>query len=110
MTLAEGFEMSRQLPADLHDFAKYFVWYECPERYIRNEQEYKDFLVFLLAKAPARYIEHARKTFNVTDEDFREALKAAKSGVFMCEDQWIKCNKELGIDPPLPFPQKKWTS
>lgn len=96
------------LPTDLHEFAKTIVWYDCPERFIRNKKEYKDFLVFLLAHAPENYLEHAKKTFHITVGDFRDALKTAKAGVFMYEENWLQCNKELGINPPLPFPKKKW--
>ena len=96
------------LPVNLNEFAATFVWYECPEKYIRNEEEYKHFLVFLLAKAPLTIIEFAKKTFNITDEDFREALKSAKPGVFIYEETWLQCNKDLGINPPLPFPKKQW--
>ena len=102
--------MNNQLPTDLHEFAKYAVWYDCPERFIKTEQAYKDFLVHLLAYSPDSYIEHAKKTFKITDEDFRDALKTSKPGVFMFENEWLYCNERLGINPPLPYPRKVWSS
>lgn len=96
------------LPTDIHQFAKKVVWYECPERHIRNEQEYLDFLVFLLAKMPQEIIDHAKEAFSISDANFCKALKTAKPGVFMYEDAWEKCNEKLGISPSLPFPRKTW--
>jgi hypothetical protein len=101
-------KMACILPTDLREFAAALVWYECPERYIRNEQEYKDFLVLLLAKTPATILSYAKQKFQITDEDLIESLKTAKPGIFVYEDEWLKCNEDLGIDPPLPFPRKKW--
>jgi hypothetical protein len=102
------FEMAYPLPTNIYDFAKKFVWYDCPERFIKTKQDYKDFLVFLLANAPPVLMEHARKTFHITDDEFRDALNTAKPGIFIYEENWLQCNKNLGIDPSLPFPRKVW--
>ena len=102
--------MIKNLPTNLQKFAEALVWHDCPERYIRTPEAYKNFLVFLLAHMPEDVITYAQKTFNITDADFIDALKTAKPGVFIYESEWTRCNDKLGIVPPLPFPRKTWSS
>ena len=100
--------MAFNLPTDINEFAKFAVWYDCEERFIKDDRSFKHFLVHLLAHSPESYIEHAKNNFGVTDDDLREAMSSAKPGVFMFEKEWISCCKKLGIDPPLPYPRINW--
>ena len=89
---------------DFDKFAKQVVWYNCEAR----QGEKYPFLAFLMANGSLRAYEHARQVFGFTDEDFREALRQAKPGVFRYHEEWEKWNIELGLDPPLPFPKIDW--
>ena len=91
---------------DFHQFAKQVVWFGGEE-----QQGVKyPFLALLMARGTHTAYEHARQAFGFTDEDFREALRRAKAGVFMYREQWERWNTELGFVPPLPFPEKIWLS
>jgi hypothetical protein len=59
-----------------------------------------------MARGGPSAFEHAKTVFGFTDEDFVNALKAAKPGLFIYREQWEKWNKTFEIDPPLPFPIK----
>jgi len=87
---------------DFKTFAKQVVWFPSEEQ----QGEKYPFLVLLMARGPRSAYEHARKVFGFTDEDFREALRQAKPGVFMTEERWERWNKELGFVPPLPLPRR----
>jgi hypothetical protein len=87
---------------DFHEFARQVVWFDSTER--RGEKY--PFLAFLMAKGSRRAYEHARKVFDFTDEDFREALRQAKPGLFLHPDVWNEWNIELGIIPPWSFPKQ----
>lgn len=90
---------------DLHEFAKEIVWYPCAAQ---EATDIDAFLLFLLANGSDRAIEHARKVFNFTNEDFKRALLKAQPGDFMYENFWRQRNLAVGINPPLPFPKKLW--
>lgn len=90
---------------DLYEFARQVVWFDGPER--RAIDPYA-LLAFIMAKSVPSAYRHARECFGFTDEDFREALRRAKPGLFVYPEQWAKWNKELEIDPPLPMPKKVW--
>jgi len=91
---------------DFREFAKQVVWFGGEE-----QQGVKyPFLVFLMARGTRNAYEHARREFGFTDEDFREALRQAKAGVFMYPERWEQWNAELGITPALPFPERIWNS
>jgi hypothetical protein len=88
---------------DLHEFAKQIVWFGGPERCV---SDIAAFLAFIMAKSVPSAFEHAKMAFGFTDEDFRNALKTAKPGLFIYPEQWERWNRSLGIEPPLPFPVK----
>ena len=88
---------------DLHEFAAQIVWFDGPERRVSDTA---DFLAFIMAKSVPSAFEHAQKAFGFTDDDFRNALRSAKPGLFAYKDQWERWNMALQINPPLPFPQK----
>jgi hypothetical protein len=88
---------------DLHEFAKQIVWFDGPERRILDTSA---FLAFIMARSVPSAFEHAKVAFGFNDEDFREALIAAKPGIFIYPEQWESWNKVLGIEPSLPFPVK----
>lgn len=96
-------------PTYSQDFAKFYeevIWWDvyAPDKFNKN-----NFLVQLLARGGSKNkIEHAKKVFGFTDDDFREALHNAPPGVVMYEDQWRELNIKYGIDPPLPFPRPAW--
>lgn len=90
---------------DFSEFYRDVIWwgqYE-PDRFNKN-----NFLVQLLARGSKNKIEHAKKVFGFTDDDFREALRNAPPGVVMYEEKWRELNIKYGIDPPLPFPRPAW--
>jgi hypothetical protein len=88
---------------DLHEFSKQIVWFDGPERRVSDTSA---FLAFIMAKSVPSAYEHAKMIFGFTNEDFRNALKAAKPGLFVYSEQWERWNKILGIEPSLPFPVK----
>ncbi|MDR2696216.1 MAG: hypothetical protein LBC79_07565 [Deltaproteobacteria bacterium] len=89
---------------DFQTFAKQIVWFGGEE-----QQGVKyPLLAFLMARGPRSAYDHARRVFGFTDEDFREALRQAKAGVFMYQEVWERWNTELGFVPPLPFPKRLW--
>lgn len=92
-----GFKYSN----DIREFAKQVMWYPCRER---DLADFDEFLVFLLARGGERAIEHAREHFGITDADFQRAIYKAQPGVFISRDAWNTVNKQIGIDPPLPYP------
>lgn len=89
----------------LEQFARQIVWYDSPEQRLTDIDA---FLVFVMAKSVPSAYEHARAAFGFTDEDFRRALKRAKPGIFVYPAHWLKWNQQLGITPPLPFPERTW--
>jgi len=91
---------------DFKTFAKEVVWFPSEEQ----QGEKYPFLVFLMARGSTNAYNHARKVFGFTDDDFREALRQAKPGVFMYQENWEEWNAKLGLVPPLPFPKKIWWS
>lgn len=97
-----GFDYS----TDFTEFAKEVVWFGG----IEQQGDKYPFLAFLMAKGMPEAYEHARKVFGFTDEDFRQALRQAKAGLFVYEEEWLEWNKKLGIEPALPFPKKVWFS
>lgn len=90
---------------DMTKFYRTVVWWG---EYDPNTFDKNAFLVQLLARSPEEVIEHARKYFGYTDEDFRDALHHAAPGIVMYEDEWLKLNRLYCIDPPLPFPRPAW--
>jgi hypothetical protein len=91
---------------DFQAFAKQVVWFGGEE-----QQGVKyPFLAFLMGRGARAAYDHARCVFGFTDEDFREALRRAKAGVFIYQEEWERWNTELGFVPPLPFPKKIWLS
>lgn len=90
---------------DLKEFAAQVVWFDGPERRVLDTAS---FLAFIMAKSVPSAFDHAKMAFGFTDEDFKNALKSAKPGLFVYPEQWERWNEALKIDPPLPFP-KKWT-
>lgn len=88
---------------NLEEFARQVVWYMEPQDALKDKNS---FLLHLMAKTTRNAYEHVRKNFLYTDEDFIEALRNAKPGVFIYEDDWLKWNAIFGINPPLPFPRK----
>jgi hypothetical protein len=91
---------------DFQQFAKQVVWFGSEEQ---RGVKYP-FLAFLMACGTHKAYEHARQIFGFTDEDFREALRQAKAGVFMYQEEWDSWNAELGITPALPFPKRVWNT
>ena len=86
---------------DFHEFAKQVVWFSCEEQ---RGVKYP-FLAFLMANGTDKAYEHARKVFEFTDEDFREALRQAEPGVFRYQKEWDRWNAKFGFIPALPFPR-----
>ena len=70
----------------------------------KDRKFYGAMLDVLMAHGEYADYEYVRQLFGFTDEDFREALRKAKPGVFEDFESWSQWNKEFGIDPPLPFP------
>lgn len=97
MDLVCNFEYAK----DIKEFARQIVWYPCRER---DLIDFDEFLVFLLAHGGQRAIGHARGNFGVTDEDFHRAIAKARPGVFITKEDWNIVNRQIGIDPPLPYP------
>jgi len=91
---------------DFYEFAKQVVWFDGVER----QGERHHFLAFLMARGPRSAYEHARQAFGFTDEDFRDALRHAKPGVFIYPENWEAWNTELGIVPALPLPERVWNT
>ena len=89
---------------DLTKFAEQTVWFMPPEKALADKNY---FLVHIMAKASKEAYEHFRKNFpQFSDSDFVEALRNARPGIFMYEDNWNEWNKKLGLDPPIPYPKK----
>ena len=89
---------------DFLEFAKEAIWFAGEEQ----QGDKYPFLALLMARGSRQAYEHARQVFGFTDEDFREALRQAKAGVFMYREEWERWNAELGITPALPFPERIW--
>ena len=89
---------------DFQEFVEQIVWFSSEER---RGVKYP-FLAFLMANGTDEAYEHARQVFGFTDEDFREALRQAKPGVFRYPKEWEQWNAKLGFIPALPFPRINW--
>jgi len=89
--------------SNLQEFAKELVWFSSPEQSLKDIDV---FLVFVMARGGEDAFKHTQRTFGFTNEDFIRALKSAKPGVFIYEEQWNNWNKKLGINPRFPFPRK----
>lgn len=85
------------------DFAKQVVWYPCAERKVVDKDQ---FLVFLLARAGTKTLRRAIKDLEIKEADCRRALRKARPGVFVNEQDWKKTNARWGIVPALPFPRR----
>lgn len=89
---------------NLNKFAEQIVWFMPPEQALRDMNY---FLVHLMAKSSEEAYCHFRATFpQFSDDDFKEALRNARPGIFMYEEEWLRWNKRFGLEPPLPFPIK----
>jgi hypothetical protein len=59
-----------------------------------------------MARCPEGALHYAKKTFGLTDADFRDALVNSSPGQFIYESNWNKWCKILGFDSPIPYPRK----
>ncbi|MDO4953144.1 MAG: hypothetical protein Q4E34_04895 [Synergistaceae bacterium] len=83
------------------EFANRNVYWWCKLK----TAEVNDVLVMIMAKHTPALEKEARERFGFTDEDFRNALKTARPGIFARVELWEKVNQRLGINPALPFPK-----
>lgn len=86
-------------------FVNQVIWWD---RRPSGSVDVSYFLCFLLSKAGADAVAHAKSAFGFTNADFQEALRRAPAGIFSTDEDWTAANIEYGIDPPLPAPRKKW--
>ncbi len=90
---------------DLHNFASQIIWYMKPKAIIEDKDL---FLLHIMSMQSDNAYKHAKKYFNYTDEDFKNALYNAQSGIIYMQEIWNLWNERLNIHPYLPMPQKKW--
>ena len=90
---------------DIKNFARSMVWFQSAEYTIAHKNQ---FLLYIMRPPDTTAYLHAKKFFGYTDDDFREALYNAEPGIIMYKHIWEFWNKQLNIDPPLPFPKKKF--
>lgn len=86
------------------EFANKNVYWWCEV----ETADVNDVLVMIMAKHTQALEKEARERFGFTDEDFRNALKTARPGIFARAELWEKVNQRLGINPPLPFPKNDY--
>ncbi len=92
-------------PIDINKFARIIIWFQPAEYTINHKNQ---FLLYIMRTPQNLAYLHAKKYYGYTDEDFRQALYNAEPGIIMYEHIWELWNKRLNIDPPLPFPKKKF--
>ncbi len=104
-----NFKEGEEVPysKDINVFAEQVVWY-APSHHILEKKN--SFLLHMMRDPSTYMYEHAKKYFNYTDDDFRNALKHASPGIIMYKEIWELWNERLEIIPPLPFPKKKFFS
>lgn len=88
---------------DFKKFANSLVWNKTPDDAL---SDINSFLVHLMARCPEGAFRYAKRTFHLSDDDFRDALIHSAPGEFIYESNWIKWNEILGLKPPIPYPRK----
>ena len=88
---------------EFRTFAACCLWNTTPEKAL---VDMNGFLAHVMARCPEGAFRYAKKTFGLTDDDFREALRNSPPGEFIYMSNWNKWNKMLGFDPPIPYPRK----
>ncbi len=94
-------------PIDIKSFASTIIWFQPPEYTINHPNR---FLLYIMRTPQNLAYLHAKKHYGYTDDDFRQALYNAEPGIIMYEHIWELWNKRLNINPPLPFPKRKFFS
>lgn len=88
------------IPKDLFNVATRVVWFEPPEKALKNK---KLFLTYLMTYGTIKDILITKKYF--TDNDFKEVLENALPGVFD-KRSWSYWNTMYGINPIPPLPTR----
>ncbi len=92
---------------DINKFAESIIWFQSAEYILKHQNT---FLLYIMRVPETTAYMHAKKYFGYTDDDFRQALYNAELGIIMYEHIWELWNKRLNINPPLPFPKRKFFS
>jgi len=96
MTLAEPF------PAELTRIARKVVWYDAPDRTLRDM---RTFLAHLMEYGTAADVSVVKRF--VPDVEFRKGLADAPAGVFTSET-WMRWHERFGILPLPPLPRRRF--
>jgi len=88
---------------EFRKFANAMVWNQTPDETL---DDINRFLVHVMARCPEGAYRYAKKTFDLTDEDFIDALRNSGPGEFIYESNWDKWNEILGLKPHIPYPRK----
>jgi hypothetical protein len=96
MTLAEPFA------AELTRIARKVVWYDAPERTLRDMRTFLAHLMEYGTVADVSVVERF-----VPDEEFRKVLADAPAGVFTIE-AWTRWHERFGMLPVPPLPRRRF--